>query len=218
MVVALPARSRLSLSGLYALTPDCADTRQLVAMTHAALAGGAVAVQYRSKSAATSLRVEQAQALRDACNASGAMFIVNDDPDLAGMVVADGVHLGRDDATVPAARRRLGPDAVIGVSCYDSLPRAEAAIADGADYIAFGSFFESTVKPGAVRATNSLLSAAKRRWSVPVVAIGGITAANAPLLIAAGADAVAVISAVFDAPEVEVAARAIADLFTRRSL
>jgi thiamine-phosphate pyrophosphorylase len=213
MVLALPARLRVSLSGLYALTPDCADTGHLADKVRAALAGGAAAIQYRNKTATPALRVEQARALREACSASGAMFIVNDDMELAGTVAADGVHLGRDDATVPAARRRLGSRAIIGVSCYDSLARADAAVGEGADYIAFGSFFASTVKPDAVRATEALLSAAKLRWNVPVVAIGGITAANAPSLIAAGADAVAVISAVFDAPDVEAAARAMAALF-----
>ena len=210
---ALPARSRMPLAGLYAVTPDTADTRQLVGRVRAALAGGASAIQYRNKTAAPALRLEQARALREACAAAGAAFIVNDDVDLASSVGADGVHLGRDDGTVDVARRRLGAQATIGVSCYDSLARAEAAVDAGADYIAFGSFFVSAVKPDAVRASTTLLSAAKQRWKIPVVAIGGITAANAPPLIASGADAVAVISAVFDAPDVEAAARAFAGLF-----
>ena len=153
--------------------------------------------------------------MRQLCQARGATFIINDDVDLACDVGADGVHLGRDDATVAVARKRLGSSRLIGVSCYDSLQLAEAVIAAGADYIAFGSFFPSIVKPAAVRADVSLISEAKARWPLPVVAIGGISAANAPALIEAGADALAVISAVFDASDVEAAARGIALLFQR---
>jgi thiamine-phosphate pyrophosphorylase len=216
MGLALHVRSRMPLSGLYALTPDCVDTDLLAERVRAALAGGATAIQYRSKTAAPPLCLEQARMLREACTASGATFIVNDDVELARMVEADGVHLGRDDATLAAARRRLGSQAMIGVSCYDSLARADAAVRSGADYIAFGSFFVSTVKPKAVRVSVGLLSAAKLRWNVPVVAIGGITFANAPSLIAAGADAVAVISDIFrlaDPRAIEQRARAIAALF-----
>jgi thiamine-phosphate pyrophosphorylase len=213
MVPALSARSRPPLSGLYAVTPDGIATHKLVDRVRAVLAGGATAIQYRNKSAAAALRLEQAQVLRQVCAAAGAMFIVNDDAELAGMVDADGVHLGRDDGTVTAARRRLGAEVIIGVSCYDSLTLAQAAVGAGADYVAFGSFFPSAVKPHAVRASEALLSAAKQRWNLPVVAIGGITAANAPSLIAAGADAIAVISAVFEAPDVQAAARMLAALF-----
>jgi thiamine-phosphate pyrophosphorylase len=219
MVPALPARAQTSLSGLYALTPDCADTDRLADQVRAALAGGASAIQYRNKTAAPALRREQARVLREACIDCGATFIVNDDVDLAGMVDADGVHLGRDDATVALARMRLGPKAIIGVSCYDSLVNADAAVGSGADYIAFGSFFASSVKPEAVHATKALLSAAKLRWKVSVVAIGGITAANASSLIAAGADAVAVISDIFEQTDlraIERRARAIAALFHDR--
>jgi thiamine-phosphate pyrophosphorylase len=216
MALALHVCTRMPLSGLYALTPDCVDTDLLAERVRAALAGGATAVQYRNKTAAPPLRLEQARMLREACTVSGATFIVNDDVELARMVEADGVHLGRDDATLTAARRRLGSQAMIGVSCYDSLARADAAVRSGADYIAFGSFFASKVKQKAARASVGLLSAAKLRWKVPVVAIGGITVANAPSLIAAGADAVAVISDIFglgDPRAIEQRARAMAALF-----
>ena len=216
MALALHARSRMPLAGLYALTPDCVDTDLLAQRVRAALAGGATAIQYRNKTAALPLRLEQARVLREVCTISGATFIVNDDVELARRVEADGVHLGRDDATVIAARGRLGSQAMIGVSCYDSLARANDAVRSGADYIAFGSFFVSTVKQKAVRASVGLLSAAKLRWKVPVVAIGGITLANAQSLIAAGADAVAVISDIFglsDPRAIEQRARAIAALF-----
>lgn len=201
------------MSGLYALTPDLADSRLLEESVKSALAGGASAIQYRNKRAPETLRRDQARALRRICTAASAPLIVNDDVELAAEVEADGVHLGRDDADVAVARRRLGAQAMIGVSCYDSLARAQDAVETGADYIAFGSFYGSKVKPEAVRATPGLITEAKRRWAVPVVAIGGITAQNAAPLLAAGADAVAVISAVFDADDVEAAARSFAALF-----
>jgi thiamine-phosphate pyrophosphorylase len=128
------------------------------------------------------------------------------------------VHLGRDDAPIAQARRRLGRASIIGASCYDSLQRAAAAVEQGADYIAFGSFFPSIVKPHAARADPGLLTAAKSRWNVAVVAIGGITAAAAPALIDAGADALAVISAVFDASDVAASAKAFRDLFAARTV
>jgi thiamine-phosphate pyrophosphorylase len=146
------------------------------------------------------------------CRSAGACFIVNDSIELAGAVAADGVHLGKDDDRVRAARVLLGAGKLIGVSCYNQLWRARDAVAQGADYVAFGSFFPSPTKPGALMASRELLRAAKE-FSLPVVAIGGITPDNAAGLIEAGADAVAVISAVFDAPDVERAARRMAGLF-----
>ena len=206
------------IHGLYAVTPDLLDSDGLAERVVAAIAGGASAVQYRNKLASPPLQRAQALALRDLCAAENVIFIVNDDIDLAYAVDADGVHLGRDDATVAHARRRLGRAAIIGASCYDSLDRAATAVAEGADYIAFGSFFPSFTKPAAVRAEAGLITAAKSRWNVAVVAIGGITAATAPALIAAGADAIAVISAVFGAPDVEASARAFRELFAARAL
>ena len=207
---------RGSIAGLYALTPDLLDTDELTERVAAAIAGGATAIQYRNKLASPPLQRAQALALRDLCTAANAIFIVNDDVNLAYAVDADGVHLGRDDPPLAHARVRLGRTAIIGASCYDSLEHAAAAVAAGADYIAFGSFFPSAIKPNAVRARPSLLGAAKSRWNVSVVAIGGITIAAAPALIAAGADALAVISAVFDAPDVAAAAKAFRDAFPAR--
>ena len=213
------AARRVPISGLYALTPELEDTCLLIARVTAALDGGATAVQYRNKTARAALRLVQAHSLRALCADRGATFIVNDDIELALASAADGVHLGRDDGSLRAARSRLGDKVLIGASCYDSLDRAEAAIGAGADYIAFGSFFASRVKPDAVRAGISLLTAAKQRWSIPIVAIGGITPTNAAVLVAAGADAVAVISALFDAANLDgvaSAARAFSALFRSR--
>jgi len=207
---------RKTISGLYAVTPGLADPELLAGKVDAALRGGARVVQYRNKDAGEQLRQEQAVRIARLCRDAGACFIVNDNIELARKVAADGVHLGKDDEGVGAARALLGPGKLIGVSCYNELWRARDAVAQGADYIAFGSFFPSPTKPGAVTAARDLLRAAKE-FSVPIVAIGGITPDNAAGLIEAGADAVAVLSAVFDAPDVERAARRIAGLFAEHS-
>ena len=217
MVGAIQASALRSIAGLYALTPDLSDTDALAECVGAALDGGALAIQYRNKTAAPELRLRQARAMHALCAGRGAALIINDDIDLARAVDADGVHLGRGDATIAEARALLRPPALIGASCYDSLERAEAAVAAGADYIAFGSFFTSNTKPDAVRAGLSLLSAAKARWTVPVVAIGGITPGNAAELIEAGADAVAVISALFDTADVAATARLFVALFDKHA-
>ena len=171
MAAAFPA-------GLYALTPDEADTPALVAKVRAAIAGGAAAVQYRNKPAPVALRSEQALALAALCRTAGVQLLVNDDIELALAVDAAGVHLGSDDGDLAAGRRRLGPSRLLGASCYDRLELAERAVAAGADYVAFGSMFASPTKPAAVRAPLALLGAA-RRFGVPIVAIGGITLDNA---------------------------------------
>ena len=203
-----------AIAGLYAVTPDLADTRALVARVAAAIDGGARAIQYRNKTAGDDLCAEQADALVRACRGR-ALLVVNDDAALAARVHADGVHVGDDDGGVGAARALVGDAAIVGVSCYGDPARARAAAAEGADYVAFGSFFASRVKPGARRADLAVLrDAATLR--VPVVAIGGITAANAGALFEAGADAVAVISDVFDRAslaDVTHAARALDDVW-----
>lgn len=206
-----------TISGLYAVTPDLDDTALLLKHTRGALAGGACWVQYRNKTAAENLRRAQASALRELCRRHGAMLIVNDHVELAREIAADGVHIGADDAAIAHARARLGHGKIIGASCYNDSQRARAAAAHGADYVAFGSFFASSVKPGAVRAPLAVLREARLQLALPVVAIGGITLANAPQLIAAGADAIAVISALFAAPDVESAARDFGHLFQAKS-
>jgi thiamine-phosphate pyrophosphorylase len=200
--------------GLYAVTQDEADTSKLLAAVEAALNGGAVMVQYRNKSADAATRRLQAAALLPRCRARGVPLIVNDDAALARDIGADGAHLGAEDGDIAAARQLLGPARWLGVSCYNRIEFAENALAAGADYVAFGSFFLSATKPGAVRAATTLVSDAKRRHNqVPVAAIGGITRENAPALIAAGADWLCVISALFQAPDIESAARSFSALF-----
>jgi thiamine-phosphate pyrophosphorylase len=201
------SQGRGLIRGLYAVTPDNLDTPRLIELTAAALGGGARVVQYRNKSGDSAAMLAQARALKTLCAANGATLIVNDHIDLALAVDADGVHLGKDDGSCAEARERVGPEKIIGISCYDSLDGARAAAAGGADYVAFGSFFPSRVKPGAVRPPLDLLTRAKAELSMPIVAIGGITAANAGRLARAGAHAVAVITALFDAHDVSAAAK-----------
>ena len=205
-----------ALHGLYAVTPDDDDSARLAGRVRAALEGGVRTVQYRNKTADAALRRYQASALCGLCRAHGAALIVNDDLELALAVDAHGLHLGGEDGSIAAARARLGPHKLLGASCYRSLDNAERALAEGADHIAFGSFFVSSVKPGAVRSTPTILTEAKRKFGVPVVAIGGITHDNAPLVISAGAGSIAVITALFNAPDIAHAAREFNALFETR--
>ena len=209
----------MRMRGLYAITPEVDDTALLCAKVAAALEGGAAAIQYRNKHAPASVRETQAFALARLHAARGALYIVNDDPALAANVGADGVHIGEDDASIVSARELLGPERIIGVSCNNDFVRAQAAVDAGADYVAFGSFFASPTKPNARRADIALLQRA-RALDVPIVAIGGIDADNARVVIDAGADAVAVIQAVFghgDPADVKAAAEAIVASMTMRS-
>lgn len=203
------------VSGLYAITPDIHDTDDLLRRARLAMQGGARVLQYRNKSADTVLKLRQAQALRGLTRDFAATYIVNDDAGLAAQVDADGVHLGGEDGGVAAARTLLGEQRIIGVSCYNRISLAQEAVQHGADYVAFGAFFSSNVKPGAVKADVELLRTARDMLSVPIVAIGGITQLNGPALIAAGADALAVITALFDAPDIELAAHGFSTLFSR---
>jgi len=199
--------------GIYAITPETTDTERLLAQVEAALAGGVAAVQYRDKSTDVARRHEQASELVALCHRFNVPLIVNDDLRLADLADADGLHLGRDDGSLREARIILGRDKLIGASCYQSLELAHAAQAAGADYIAFGSFFPSPTKPAAGRAEADLLREATQAIHIPIVAIGGITLANAPGLLDAGADSLAILSALFDAPDIRAAAHALNQLF-----
>ena len=236
--------------GIYAITPETADTERLLTLVQAALAGGVAAVQYRDKSGDVARRHEQASELVALCRRFGVPLIVNDDLRLADLADADGVHLGRDDASLREARIILGKDKFIGASCYQSLDLALAAQSAGADYVAFGSFFASPTKPSAPRASLDLALAAQAagadyvafgsffasptkhaaprasldllreaapRIAVPLVAIGGITRANAAQLLDAGADSLAVSSGLFDAPDIRAAAHDLNQLFELES-
>jgi len=192
--------------GLYLLTPDTADTDTLLART-APLLPFTTWLQYRNKSAPRALQRQQLQALQALCEHAGVPLLVNDDWHLAAELGLSGAHLGADDGDLVAARTALGPDALLGASCYDDIERARAAVQAGASYIAFGAFFPSPTKPLAQRAAFSVLEQAKT-LGVPRVAIGGVTPKNGRELVDAGADLLAVISGVFDAPNPVSAAQA----------
>jgi thiamine-phosphate pyrophosphorylase len=209
-------RFPLRIQGLYAVTPETADTKRLLQMVEAALDGGARVVQYRQKLADAALRLAQARALQKLLSAHGKPLIINDDVALAVESHADGVHLGRTDGEITVARARLGATRLIGVSCYNEFDRAVAAVAAGANYVAFGSMFASRVKPDAARADIGLITRAQKAFAasqVAVVAIGGITRHNTQQLIDAGVDAVAVISDLFDAPDIAACALSYQQLF-----
>jgi thiamine-phosphate pyrophosphorylase len=204
----------MRLAGLYAITPQHpSPSLSLAEQVAQAVAGGARIVQYREKGGDADKRRREARDLLALCRAAGVLLIVNDDPALAAAIGADGVHLGRDDADPHEARTLLGPTAIIGVSCYDRFELAEWAKSVGADYAAFGRFFPSGTKPNAVQADPALLRRAHRELGLPLVAIGGITPENGGPLIAAGADMLAVVEAVFARPDIRAAARAFARLF-----
>jgi len=212
--IAMSRAVKLSrLRGLYAI----ADTSQLrgselVDAVAAALRGGARVIQYRDKTTRPQRR-EEAVLLRELCDQHEALLIINDDVLLAAQVSADGVHLGREDIALDKARTTLGAEGIVGVSCYNQMSRAQRLVQAGADYVAFGSFFESPTKPEAVSADIGLITGARRALNVPVVAIGGITPENGAALVTAGADALAVISGIFAQPDPEQAARRYAALF-----
>jgi thiamine-phosphate pyrophosphorylase len=187
------------LRGLYAITPCDHLLPRLSALVQSALAGGVRLVQYRNKFAPPPLKRAQAAELLRICRAADAALIVNDDVWLAQEIGADGVHVGAADTDVREARRILGPDSILGVSCYADAERAVAAKAAGADYVGIGSVFASATKPGAVRAPLDVLAEVKTRLQIPVAAIGGITLDNVSQVIDAGADMAAVITDLFDA-------------------
>ncbi|MFA6920959.1 MAG: thiamine phosphate synthase [Gallionella sp.] len=200
------------ISGLYAITPEQSDTAELLRQARLALQGGARVLQYRNKQGSAAQRLEQASALRGLTREFTVPLIINDDAALAKQVDADGVHLGGEDGSVAVARAMLGSKKMIGVSCYNQLSLAHQAVREGADYVAFGAFFASKIKPSAPVVTTDLLRQARREISLPLVAIGGISVQNGETLLSAGADALAVISALFSADDVLLAARQFTNL------
>ncbi|MFT0533214.1 thiamine phosphate synthase [Castellaniella hirudinis] len=205
--------------GLYGVTPDWPDTDRLLSAIRLAHAGGMRALQWRRKTGDAAQRQAQAQAVLDLCRLLGLPLIINDDWQLAAQLDADGVHLGRDDAPAAQVRQALGPHKLIGCSCYNQPDLARRQLQASVDYIAFGAVYPSRVKPDAVQATLADLRAGRQLTQAlsprpAVVAIGGITPENAAPLIQAGVDSIAVISAIFDAPDIQAAAQACSRLFS----
>lgn len=192
-----------SLRGLYVITDEKLILPiRLAESVEQALRGGARIIQYRDKSDDHAKRLHQASKLKMLCEKYQATLIINDDVELALQIDADGVHIGKHDASLAATRKQLGDNKIIGVSCYNNLELALDTEKHGADYIAFGSFFSSATKPEAIRADKALLIRAKQTLNIPVCAIGGITLQNAASLLQAGADMVAVITDVLGAKNI----------------
>jgi len=202
------------LRGLYAITDSALlPGERLVAAVAQAIQGGARLIQYRDKGSDRDRRRWEASDLLNLCHSLDVPLIINDDIELARAVGADGVHLGADDISLAEARSLLSEAAIIGVSCYDQLERALEAQAAGANYVAFGRFFASATKPGAIGAPVDLLTSARNSLKIPIVAIGGITPENGGPLVAAGADMLAAIHGVFGQTDVTTAAARYAVLF-----
>ena len=207
--------------GLYGITPDWDDTGRLLAAIEQAHAGGMVALQWRRKHGTATDLHTQARAVQDLCARLGLPFIVNDDWRLAAELNADGAHIGRDDGAVVQARQALGPGKLLGCSCYDRPDLAAQRLREDVDLIAFGAIYPSPTKPEAEHATLDQLRAGQRLAAAQtsqgprtaVCAIGGLTPENSAAVVAAGADSLAVISAVFEAPDIQAAAARFAALF-----
>jgi thiamine-phosphate pyrophosphorylase len=204
---------RANLRGLYLVTPNWDDTDRLLMVTRQALQAGAALVQYRHKDASPALRLEQAEALLRLCREHGCPLVINDHVELCTAIDADGVHVGGTDTAVAAVHVALGSSKIVGASCYGDFDLARAAQSDGASYVAFGGFYPSLVKKYEVSTPHDIVVRAKAELSVPVVVIGGMTAANSRPLVALGADMVATISSVYLAEAPQDAARAFAALF-----
>jgi thiamine-phosphate pyrophosphorylase len=201
------------INGLYAITPDEADTDLLVAKVEAALQGDISILQYRNKQASHKLQTQQARAILPLCRHYQVPLIINDSVKLCLTLDADGVHIGADDGNLSEVRARLGANKILGASCYNRFDLALAAQQAGADYVAFGACFASSTKPNAPVASLDLFKLAQVQLSIPAVAIGGITLENATLAIEAGASSIAVINAIFNANDVKLSAQQFAQLF-----
>ena len=201
------------MRGLYLVTPDWTDTGRLLAATEAGLRGGAALVQYRNKAADGALRLEQATALLALCRRHGRPLVINDHLQLCMRLDADGVHLGAADGSLALARQVLGPDKIVGASCYGELALACAAQQAGASYAAFGGFYPSPVKKYDFVTAPEILDQARAELALPLVVIGGMTVENAAPLVARGADLVAAITAVYGDAAPEEAARRFQALF-----
>ena len=205
----------MKLRGLYAITDSQLLAGRFLSHVEAALEGGVCLLQYRDKSDDAARRLREAEALMTLCERYGTQLIINDDAELAARLGV-GAHLGQTDGPLTPARALLGRQAIIGSTCHASLELAQQAAKEGADYVAFGRFFNSVTKPGAPAASVELLEQARAQVKLPIAVIGGITLDNAAPLVAHGADLLAVIHGLFgadSAQEVTRRARAFNALF-----
>ena len=201
------------IKGLYAITPDMADTDLLLQKVEAALRGGVNILQYRNKTASHKLQTQQARAILPLCRQYNVPLIINDSVKLCLTLDADGVHLGAEDRNLAEVRERIGGDKILGASCYNRFNLALSAQQARANYVAFGACFASATKPNAPVAGLDLFKRAKDELNIPTVAIGGITLQNAEQVILAGANAVAVINAIFNIDDVKLSSQQLSLLF-----
>lgn len=204
---------RSAMRGLYLVTPDWDDTDRLLKVTEQAVQGGATLVQYRHKTANAAMRLTQATALLALCRRHAVPLVINDYPELCIALDADGMHVGGTDASVAQIRSQLGVDKIVGASCYGDLQLAHKAHREGASYVAFGGFYPSRVKKYPVTTAPDIITQSRAAIDLPIVVIGGMTAQNAAVLVAHGADMVAAISSVYNAADPTLAARQIVELF-----
>ena len=190
------------INGLYAITPDCDDTPLLIDKVEEAVESGVSVLQYRNKVASQDLKMQQASLIKDICDQREVPFIINDDVALCDTLDADGVHLGKDDSTIDDVRHILGPDKIIGISCYDDMERVETMISKACDYIALGACFPSSTKPSAPHASNEFVQQVMTQASKPVVAIGGINLDNCRSVLDCGVSAIAVVNEIFSSQDI----------------
>lgn len=200
------------LTGLYAITDPGLMGADLINKAEQAIIGGINILQYRNKTAPTEQQEQEARALASLCKKYHVTFIINDNVELAINVNADGVHLGQKDTQLQQARKLLGENKIIGVTCNNQIELAQVAQVQGADYVAFGRFFNSLSKPSAPQAELSLLNEAKKLIHIPIVAIGGITEEFVPFLLKEGVDMLAVIHGIFGQEDVLHATRQFVDI------
>lgn len=202
-----------SLNGLYAITDTELMGEDLIQKAEQAIIGGVNILQYRNKTAPLPQQENEAKELAKLCHKHDVLFIINDNVELVLKVNADGVHLGQTDTHIQKARQLLGKDKIIGVTCNNQIDLALVAQAQGADYVAFGRFFNSNTKPSAPAAALSLLTEARKSVKLPIAAIGGITKESAPMLLTEGANMLAVIHSIFGQTDIQKATRQLATLF-----
>ena len=190
------------INGIYAITPDWEDTRQLIIKTEELLSNKINLLQYRNKKASKQLRMTQAKELQALCHHYQVPFIINDDYELCGILNADGIHLGKDDITIEEVRDRLGNDIIVGISCYNDFERVNEMMTTNCDYIALGACFPTNTKPNAPHASLNFLENVVEISIKPVVAIGGINLDNCVPIINSGVNAIAMINALYSTDKV----------------
>jgi thiamine-phosphate pyrophosphorylase len=203
------------IKGIYAITPEEADTNVLVEKVEACIRGGANLIQYRAKQLSADLRYIQAECLKILCDKYNTPLIINDDIELCLHLNAFGVHLGAKDDNITTARKLLGPHKIIGISCYNDWKRVEKAVDDKADYIALGACFPSLTKPAAPQVKLEMIAEVIKKYQTPVVAIGGLDLKNVDLLIQQGVECVALINSLFKEKNIETVTQKFSQLFIK---